>query len=166
MKPSQPPPLIGPSRKWLGIQALLALIGCAAYAQIIPNDPTLKMWLKADAITGSTLLQRNTNVLTVPSWTDSSTNGTVIAIVPLPPGDTANDPSNHIPQLLTFTNNGRVFQAAGFSQAFDPVTPDATHGHLADRLCQTNQAGGLLDATDPTLIDPTNDITLITVFLN
>src|SRR6266404_3798797 len=163
MKPLQRHRLICTSRRGLVIETLLVLIGCVtAYAQISPTDPTLKMWLKADAITGSTLYQRNPDVLTVPSWTDSSTNGTVIAIVALPPADTANDPSNHIPQLLTFTNNGRVFQAAGFSQAFDPVTPDPTHGHLSDRLCQTNH----LDATDPTLIDPTNDITLITVFLN
>jgi len=92
MKPLQRHRLIFTSRRGLVIETLLVLIGCVtAYAQISPTDPTLKMWLKADAITGSTLYQRNTNVLTVPSWTDSSTNGTVVAIVALPPADTAND---------------------------------------------------------------------------
>jgi len=141
----------GRAMKWLGLQALFILISCAAYAQINTNDPTLKLWLKGDTLSGST----------VPVWADSSTNGTVLTVPPLPTVDTANDPENHTPQLIVANNNGLTFNAVHFRQANDPSIPPP-NGHLADRLWQTNN----LDANDPTLIDPTHDITIIVVFQN
>ena len=113
--------------KWLGLQALFILISCAAYAQINTNDPTLKLWLKGDTLSGST----------VPVWADSSTNGTVLTVPPLPTVDTANDPENHTPQLIVANNNGLTFNAVHFRQANDPSIPPP-NGHLADRLWQTN----------------------------
>ena len=139
----------GRAMKWLGIQALLILITCAAYAQINPNDPSLRLWLKASTLTGTN----------VPVWLDSSTNGIVLAAPALPPGDLQNDPDSHTPLLVTANNNGVTFNAVNFRQANDPLN---AVGHYADRLWQTNK----LDATDPTLIEPASDITLIAVYLN
>jgi hypothetical protein len=142
----------GRAMKWVGVPAAFVLMGCAAQAQINPADPALRLWLKADTLSGPA----------VPVWTDSSTNATTLAAPPLPPGDTANDPVNHIPVLVTVTNNGLVFNAVQFRQAYDPITPDPVHGHLADRLWQTNNLG----ANDPALIDPSSDITMILVYKN
>lgn len=141
-----------PARRWLGTLTLLALMNCVLYAQINPADPSLRIWLKADTLAGSD----------VPVWTDSSTHGTKLSVPPLPNADPFNDLTNHTPQLIVVSNNNLTFNAVQFREAFDPVAGDPTHGHLADRLWQTNN----LDANDPTLIDPTNDITLIVVLRN
>ena len=79
-------------------------------------DSSLRLWLKADTLTGTT----------VPLWTDSSTNHTAFA-VPLI-GEAASDPSSHTPLLVSVTNSGVIFQAVQFRQTNDPVT--APHGRL------------------------------------
>ena len=131
-----------------------AVIYYAKHVAVInPGDSTLGLWLKADNLSGST----------VPTWTDNSSYGTTFS-VPLI-GEAVNDPSNHTPQLVTFTNNGAVFNAVQFRQACDPVTPNTgcwPSGHLADRLWQTSNLG----ASDPTAIGPTNDITFVMVCRN
>lgn len=128
------------------------------FAQV-PNDSSLRLWLKADALTGSTIDQTDTNVLTVPVWTSSDSYATALAVPPLPAAYDFNDQSNHTPQLVMVTNNGIAFKAVQFRQENDPVT---VSNHLADRLWQTNNLG----AGEPTFIDTTNDITMIVVYKN
>jgi hypothetical protein len=141
--------------KGLIVIVLLALANISVFGQL-PNDSSLRLWLKADAAIGTTQDQTFSNILTVPVWTSSDSYGTVFTVPPLPSAYDFNDQSNHTPQLITVTNNGLVFPTLWFRQANDPV---AVPVHNADRLWQTNN----LDANDPTLIDPTNDITLISV---
>jgi hypothetical protein len=142
--------------------AILYYTNVTTTAQL-PVDSSLCLWLNAGIITGSTQNQTTSGVLTVPSWTSSDNYQTTFS-VPLM-GEAVNDVSNHTPQLLTFTNNTAAFQAVQFRQDCDPITPDIScwpSGHLADRLWQINNLG----ASDPTAIDPTNDITLIVVYKN
>jgi len=142
--------------------AILYYTSVTTVAQF-PVDSSLCLWLNAGTLTGSVQNQTTLGISTVPAWTSSDNYHTILA-VPLI-GEAVNDPSNHTPQLLTFTNNGAVFQAVQFRQDCDPITPDVTcspSGHLADRLWQINNLG----AFDPTAISPTNDITLIVVYKN
>ncbi|MCL5098347.1 MAG: immunoglobulin domain-containing protein [Candidatus Omnitrophica bacterium] len=134
------------------VQGVLALGIRIACAQIDGSDPSLRLWLKADTLSGPT----------VPVWTDSSSYGIILSAPELPPGDTADDLMNHTPQLISVDNNGVIFNAVRFRQANDPITPDPTYGHLADRLWQTNN----LDENDPTLIDPGSNLTMIVVYAN
>jgi len=136
-------------KKLLSIATLLSLATTTLLAQFNTNDPGLRLWLKTDSLTGTN----------VPVWVDSSTNGVILAAPDLPPGDLQADPDNHIPILVTNTVNGVAIKAVRFRQANDPVN---AANHLADRLWQTNK----LDASDPTLIPPTSDITLVAVYRN
>ena len=131
------------------LMLLFAVFATAGFAQFSINDPGLKLWLKADTLTGTN----------VPVWFDSSTNGLVLAAPPLPPDDAQADPDNHIPLLITNTANGVDIKAVQFRQGFDPLNAP---GHFADRLWQTNK----LDASDPTLITPAEDITMVAVYRN
>lgn len=135
------------------LTTLFAVLATAGFAQISTNDPSLRLWLKADTLTGND----------VPVWFDSSTNGVILAVPPLPsaPGyvDPHNDLSNHTPQLITVTNGPKTFQAVYFRQGNDPVFAE---GHRADRLWQTNK----LDASDPTYITPAEDLTMLVVWRN
>ena len=83
----------------------------------------------------------------------------MLAPPPLPPGDLQADPENQTPLLVSVTNNGVVFNAVNFRQGNDPLN---AVNHLADRLWQTNK----LDALNPTHVDPSQDITMITVYRN
>jgi len=145
--------LFNAGRKLGFLSILIAgLIGTAS-AQINGADPSLRIWLKADTLTGA-------EGSGVTNWLDSSSWGTLMTAPPLPPADPADDLTNHIPLLVTANNNGLSFNAVYFRQSFDPVTPDPTNGHLADRLWQANN----LDESDPTLIDPGSNLTMIAVF--
>jgi hypothetical protein len=138
-----------------GICVLLIFMAAAfrATAQIDSSDPSLRLWLQASTISSDLLNSGVTN------WADSSSFHTIMAPPPLPPAD-GGTLANRTPQLIMVTNNGIVFQAVQFRQAYDPLSGGA--GHYADRLWQTNN----LDANDPTLIDPTNDMTLFFVYQN
>jgi hypothetical protein len=138
--------------------AVLAMANTWVFAQV-PNDSSLRLWLKADTLTGSTQDQTDPNVPTVPEWTSSDSYGTMFAVPPLPAAYDFNDQSNHTPQLVMVTNNGVAFQAVRFRQANDPVQ---VPNHKSDRLWQTNNLG----AGQPTFIDTTNDITMIVVYNN
>jgi hypothetical protein len=151
----------------------------SALAQINGSDPSLRLWLKAETCDTNLTYPVVTNIpavggipgssgipLTiVPIWNDSSSYGLGLQVPPLPAADCHNDSpdhvlTNHTPLLITATNNGKVFNAVFFRQAYDPVCE--AHWHWADRLWQTNQ----LDQNDPTLIYPTNDMTMVIVWLN
>lgn len=140
-------------KKLIGLALLLALATARLLGQINPNDPSLRLWLKADTLTGAD----------VPVWRDSSSHGLVLAVPPLPSTppyvDTQDDLPNHTPQLITVTNGTKVFKAVQFRQANDPINGVP---HTADRLWQTNK----LDASDPTYITPGEDLTLILVWRN
>ena len=135
-------------------QVFFAILICTSHAQINGGDPSLKLWLQASTITGADLSGSG-----VTNWVDSGMFGTIFVPPPLPPAD-AGDITNRTPQLITVTNNGDVFQAVQFRQAYDALSGGA--GHYADRLWQTNN----LDASDPTLIDVNSNLTLIFVYLN
>lgn len=136
--------------KKVALTTIMCLIAtCGVFAQIDANDPSLRVWLKADGLTGPD----------VPVWEDSSSHGLRMEAPELPSGDQQNDPDHHIPRLVNVNNNGVSFQAVQFRQANDPLN---AFGHFADRLWQVNQ----LDDTDPTLIRPDEDLTLIVVYRN
>lgn len=128
---------------------LFAALATAAFGQISTSDPALRIWLKSDTLSGTN----------VPVWLDSSTNGIVLAAPALPLGDAQADPDHHTPLLVSATNNGVIFNAVNFRQNNDPLN---AVGHFADRLWQTNK----LDALNPTHVDPSQDITMITVYRN
>jgi len=128
---------------------LFAVLAMAAFGQISASDPALRIWLKSETLSGTN----------VPVWFDSSTNGIVLAPPPMLPGDTQADPDHHTPLLVSVTNNGVIFNAVKFRQANDPFN---AVDHFADRLWQTNK----LDALNPTHVDPSQDITMITVYRN
>jgi hypothetical protein len=137
---------------------LLALTNLTVFGQL-PNDSSLRLWLKADSATGSTNDQTTPGVLAVPEWTSSDSYQTILALPPLDCNYDFNDQSNHTPQLIMFTNNGVAFPALEFRQANDP---QAVPNHLADRLWQTNN----LLTNDPCDIDVTNDMTIFVVYRN
>ena len=128
---------------------LFAVLATAAFGQIITNDPDLRIWLKSDTLSGTN----------VPVWFDSSTNGIVLSPPPLPPGDLQAYPDHHTPLLISATNNGVIFKAVSFRQANNPVN---AVNHFADRLWQTNK----LDASNPTHVPNTSNITMIAVYRN
>src|SRR2546426_7623193 len=99
---------------------ILAVAVTSAVAQINASDPTLRFWFKSETLTGTN----------VPVWMDSSTHGITLAVPDPPPADchNTNDPDGvphnlryHTPPLITVTNNGKVFNAVFFRQAYDPV---------------------------------------------
>lgn len=140
-------------------QAVLAIAIFNSHAQINGSDPSLVLWLKASTITPGGITGFNVPDDYVTNWVDSSTYGTIFVPPQLPPADTGTE-TNRTPTLVTVTNNGDVFPAVEFLQAYDPLT--GGNGTYADRLWQTNN----LDANDPTLIPPTSDITLFFVYEN
>jgi len=132
--------------KLLVTMVLILGVGSMAIAAPVPA-----LWLKADGLSGTT----------VPVWNDSSPSGVVMQRLPdLAPGsESATDPANHTPQLLTgVTNGSATFNAVQFRQAYDPVSPDPVAGHQADWLYQTPAS---LGAGDPLAIG--GDVTIFVV---
>ena len=76
--------------------AVAAVAIGTASAQINGSDPSLRIWLKSDTLSGTV----------VSNWLDSSSWWTLMQPPPLPAADTWNDASNHIPQVVEVNNNG------------------------------------------------------------
>jgi hypothetical protein len=98
-------------KKLLAFTALMLAAATPLLAQFSTNDPSLKLWLKADTLTGTN----------VPVWLDSSTNGLVLTAPDLPPGNLQADPDHHTPLLVTNTANGVEIKAVQFRQDSDPL---------------------------------------------
>ncbi len=131
---------------------------------LTPTDPSLRLWLRADAGVTSESPGPGDPGRPVLQWQDQSQYGTILAprTDSNPNGPIGGFPVEEKPNLVSTTLNGNTFPTIRFDVSGDAFADLDSNGNgPIDRLYQTNNLG----ANDPLVIADGQSFTSFAVFL-